>query len=102
MSGRTKAAVLAAVLAAVVVAAGFNTGVAQEAGQPMKMLTLVLEGNFRVKSACLFADKTPKAITEEQVKRIEFHPEYIVVIKQTGDGRVVPVHTIKEFTWEPS
>ncbi len=102
MSERTKAAVMATVLAAIVVATGFNTGAAQTAGQPTKMPTLVLEGNFRVKSACLFSDKTPKAITEEQVQRIEFHPEYIVLIKQTGDGRVVPVHTIREFTWEPS
>ena len=36
------------------------------------------------------------------VKRIEFHPEYIVLIGQTGSGRVIPVHAIKELTWEPS
>lgn len=68
-------------------------------GKPMAM---VLEGNFRVYYDCAFIDKTKKKDQEEQVNRIEFHPEYIVLFGQTGSGRVIPVHAIKELTWEQS
>ena len=63
------------------------------------MPTYVLEGNFRVHYDCAFADDTTKMHTEEQVKKIEFHPQYIVLFGQTSKGRVVPVHAIKELTW---
>ena len=71
-------------------------------GKMPKMLTFVVEGNFRVHYDCAFIDNTTKKDKEELIKKIEFHPEYIVLIKQTGDGRLVPVHAIKELTWEPS
>ena len=69
-----------------------------------KSLNLVLEGNFRVTCACAFndKDKTSQDIKEELVKKIEFHPEYIVLTNQYGGGRIIPVYSIKTFTWEPT
>ncbi|MBN1491034.1 MAG: hypothetical protein JXA69_14060, partial [Phycisphaerae bacterium] len=67
-----------------------------------KMMTFVIEGNFRVHYDCTFMDKTKKTDKEEQVQKIEFHPEYIVLFGQTHNGRVIPVHAIKELTWEQS
>lgn len=71
-------------------------------GQMPKMLTWVIEGNFRVHYDCAFMDSTKKKDKKEQVQKIEFHPEYIVLFGQTGDGQVIPVHAIKELTWEQS
>lgn len=72
-------------------------------GNMPKMLTLSVEGNFRVHYSCAFHDNSvQKKDKQEQVKRIEFHPEYIVLFGQTGDGRVIPVYSIKELTWEQS
>jgi Ethanolamine utilization protein EutJ (predicted chaperonin) len=65
-------------------------------------LTFVLEGNYRVQYECAFMDKTGAKDKEEQVKQIEFHPEYVVLINQTGSGRLVPVHAIKSLKWEQS
>ena len=99
MSRMTKIALLAAIVA-VFVLLNVNTTMAVN-GQG-KAMTMVLEGNYRVHYNCAFMDKTKKSDQEEQVHRIEFHPEYIVLIGQTGSGRVIPVHAIKELTWEPS
>jgi len=71
------------------------------AGQ-FKPLTLVMEGNFRVHYDCAFIDKTTKTDKEELIKKIEFHPEYVVLTNQYGGGRVIPVHAIKTLTWEPT
>jgi len=67
-----------------------------------KMATMVVEGNFRVHYDCAFQDNTKKKDKEEQVKKIEFHPQYIVLFGQTGSGRVIPIHALKELTWQPS
>jgi hypothetical protein len=69
-----------------------------------KPLTLVLEGNYRVTCACAYndKDKTSQDLKEELIKKIEFHPEYIVLTNQYGGGRVIPVYAIKTFTWEPT
>jgi len=89
-------------IAAALVVSTFTTSTAQMAPVQGKMLNWVLEGNYRVTYDCLFGDKTTKSETVEQVKRIEFHPEYIVTVDQNDAGRVVPIYTIKQFKWEPS
>ena len=97
---RTAKAILLAAVAAAFLLASFNTTMAGN-GRSQTM-TMALEGNYRVHYDCAFIDNTKKKDKEEQVKRIEFHPEYIVLIGQTGSGRVIPVHSIKELTWEQS
>ena len=103
MSTKLVAAVVLAVLAAVVVLTNLDgqRANAQMPGQ-MKTMTHVLEGNFRVHYDCAFIDNTTKKDKEELIKKIEFHPEYIVLVNQYGGGRVIPVHAIKELTWEPT
>lgn len=101
MSRRFKTGLVLAAIAAAVVVSSFSTGTAQTAGGGGG-LTWVLEGNYRVTTDCLFADKTTKSEKVEQVKRIEFHPEYIVIMDQNNAGRVVPVHAVKQLKWEPS
>ena len=97
MSHTTKVFLLVAVAAVFFMADSSPTVAAS--GQS---LTMSLEGNYRVYYDCAFMDKTKKKDKEEQVRRIEFHPEYIVLFGQTGSGRVIPVHAIKELTWEQS
>ena len=99
---------LVALLVGVFAAAQFHREPAAQAQMPgaggFKPLTLVMEGNFRVTCACAFNDKekTGQDIKEELIKKIEFHPEYIVLTNQYGGGRVIPVYSIKTFTWEPT
>ena len=104
MSTKLVAAVALAALAAVVVLTNLDGQRAANAQMPgqMKMVTRVLEGNFRVHYDCAFIDNTNKKDSEELIKKIEFHPEYIVLVNQYGGGRVIPVHAIKELTWEPT
>lgn len=97
---RTAKVILLAAIAAAFLLVSFNSTMAGN-GRSQTM-TMSLEGNYRVYYDCAFIDNTKKKDKEEQVKRIEFHPEYIVLIGQTGSGRVIPVHTIKELTWEQS
>ncbi len=105
MSRKATVIVLASVAAAFLLAGAYTTrpvsGQVRAANMP-KMMTMVLEGNYRVHYDCVFIDKSTKKDKEEQVNKIEFHPEYIVLIGQTGSGRVIPVHAIKELTWEQS
>jgi hypothetical protein len=102
MSRRVQAGAVLAVIVAALVVSTFTTSTAQMAGAPGKTLTWVLEGNYRVNYECLFADKATTSERVEQVKRVEFHPEYIVIMDQNGAGRVVPVHALKQLKWEPS
>jgi hypothetical protein len=102
MSASVKAGVALSLIAAALVVSSHTPTTAQTAATPGKALNWVLEGNYRVTMDCVFADKTTKSDRVEQVKRIEFHPEYIVVIDQTDAGRVVPVHALKQLKWEPS
>ena len=99
MSRKAKVVLLAAIAAALVLV---NLDTTMAVNGQSKMMTMVLEGNYRVHYDCAFIDKTAKKDKQEQVERIEFHPEYIVLIGQTGSGRVIPVHAIKELIWEPS
>ncbi len=100
MSHTTRVFLLVAVAAAVFLMADSRPTVA--ANGQSQPLTMSLEGNYRVSYDCVFMDKAEKKAQEEQVRRIEFHPEYIVLFGQTGSGRVIPVHAIKELTWEQS
>ncbi len=99
--------VLIALVVGVFVAAQLHrepTAQAQVAGVGgFKPLTLAVEGNFRVNCSCAYndKDKTSQDLKEELVKKIEFHPEYIVLHTQYGGGRIIPVYAIKTFTWEP-
>lgn len=102
MSSRIATGFVFAAIAAAVVVSSFTTSTAQPASGGGNGLTWVLEGNYRVTTDCLFGDKTTKSEKVEQVKRIEFHPEYIVIMDQNDAGRVVPVHAIKQLKWEPS
>lgn len=105
MSRAAKLGLLAAIVAAfVIVNLQSANDVRAQVSMPKmsKMATYVLEGNFRVHYDCAFPDNTKKKDKEEQVKKIEFHPQYIVLFGQTGSGRVIPVHAIKELTWEQS
>jgi len=102
MSNKAKVVVLAAVLAAVICVASFRSTQAQVGGMRGKQLTLVLEANYRVHLDLAFMDKTNEKSQEELIKRIEFHPEYVVLMDQHGGGRVVPVHAIKNLKWEQS
>ena len=102
MSNRVKAITVIAILAAVLVVANFQTSSAQLGGGQMKMLTRVLEGNYRVHYDCTFMDETNATDKMELVNKIEFHPEYLVLIDQNGSGRLIPVHAIKSVTWERS
>ena len=102
MSRRSKAGLFLAAIAAAVVASTFTTSTAQTAVSGGNPITRILEGNYRVTTDCVFADKTTKSDKVEQAKRIEFHPEYIVIIDQNDAGRLVPVHALKQLTWEPS
>ena len=104
MSTKLVAAVALAGLAAVLVLTNLDGQRAANAQMPgqMKMMTHVLEGNYRVHYNCAFIDNTKKTDKEELIKKIEVHPEYIVLINQYGGGRVIPVHAIKELTWEPT
>jgi len=104
MSRKLIAVVALITLATVVVLTNLDGQRAANAQMPgqMKMMTHVLEGNFRVHYDCAFIDNTKKSDKEELIKKIEFHPEYIVLINQYGGGRVIPVHAIKELTWEPA
>ncbi len=105
MSSKTIAIVLMAAAVAFLLGTLYTAepAQAQVGGMKMpKMVTMVLEGNFRVHYDCQFMDKTKKKGAEEQVKKIEFHSQYITLHGQTGSGRVIPVHTIRELTWEQS
>jgi hypothetical protein len=102
MSPRLKAGLVLAAIAAALVVSSFETTTAQTANGSGKVLTWVVEGNYRVAFDCAFPDKTTKSDKVEQVKRIEFHPEYIVIVDQNDSGRVVPVHSLKQLKWEPS
>ena len=102
MSTKLKAITLVAILAAILVVANFRTSSAQMGEGGVKMVTYVLESNYRVAYDCTFMDKTGDKSKMELVKRIEFHPEYVVLIDQNGAGRLIPVHAIKSITWEQS
>lgn len=102
---RTTALSVSVLALAVIVLASVFTGrpeaVAQVYGSGGSA-TQVVEGNFRVNYACYFADKSSDKQTQEQVKRIEFHNRYVVLIGQNGDGHLIPIHAIKTLHWEPS
>lgn len=100
MSRTAKLMALVAVAGAFVFV-NFDRSEAANGGGPAAM-TFVLEGNYRVYYDCVFTDKMTAKDKEEQVKRIEFHPEYVVLINQTGSGRLVPVYAIKSLRWEQS
>lgn len=102
MSVRLKAGMLLSVLATALLVSSFTATTAQTAGGPGRAHTAVLEGNYRVNLSCAFSDNTTTSERVERVQRIEFHPEYIVIIDQTDVGRVVPVHALKHLGWEPS
>ena len=102
MSNKVKAITLVAVLAAVLVVVNFKTGSAQINVGQMKVVTRVLEGNYRVHYDCTFMDETSAKDKMELVNKIEFHPEYLVLIDQNGSGRLIPVHAMKSVTWERS
>lgn len=102
MSRRVRTGLVLAAIAGALVASSFRATTAQTANGPAKGLTWVIEGNYRVSYDCVFADKTTKSNKVEQVKRIEFHPEYIVIVDQNDSGRVVPVHSLKQLEWNPS
>jgi hypothetical protein len=101
MSRATKYIALAAIAAAFVMVNTSRDTLAAGGAGPGG-LTFVLEGNYRVQYDCAFQDKTGGKSQEEQVKSIEFHPEYVVLMNQTGAGRLIPVHAIKSLKWEPS
>jgi hypothetical protein len=102
MSKKMAAIVGVTGLAAVVCLSTFRTSEAQVGRGGSGSLTPALEGNYRVYTDLAFMDKTSEKGQEELIKKIEFHPEYIVLIDQNGAGRVVPVHAIKNLKWEPS
>jgi len=102
MSTKTKGIVAAAVLAAVIAMASFRITRAQVGMGKLKTVTYVLEGNYRVHLDLAFIDNTGEKGQEELIKKIEFHPEYVVLMDQHGGGRVVPVHAIKNLKWEQS
>ncbi len=102
MSRHWKAGLVLAAIAGALVVSSFGTTTAQTPNGSAKPLTWVVEGNYRVSFDCAFADKTTKSDKIEQVKRIEFHPEYIVIVDQNDSGRVVPVHSLKQLKWDPS
>jgi hypothetical protein len=111
MSARLIALATVVALVGVFVGAQFHHEPSVQAQMPgssmggqFKPLTLVLEGNFRVTCECAFndKDKTGASLKEELIKKIEFHPEYIVLTNQYGGGRVIPVYAIKQLTWEPT
>ena len=109
MSVRAIALATVVALIGVFVGAQFHHEPAAQAQMPgpggqFRPLTLVLEGNFRVMCECAFndKDKTGASLKEELIKKIEFHPEYIVLTNQYGGGRVIPVYAIKQLTWEPT
>ncbi|HOA75590.1 MAG TPA: hypothetical protein PL151_19115 [Phycisphaerae bacterium] len=102
MSARASAGAALIVIAAVLVVLTRTPTTAQAPAAPGQALSRVVEGNYRVTFICVFADQTTKSEKVEQVRRIEFHPEYIVVIDHTDAGRVVPVHALAQFQWEPS
>jgi len=102
MSARGKVIASVMILAAVLVVANFQTSSAQPNMSNMKMATRVLEGNYRVHYDCIFMDETGNKGKMELVKRIEFHPEYVVLIDQNDAGQLIPVHSIKNLAWERS
>ena len=103
MLARWKTVVVMAALAALLVAANFRASEAQmPGGGQFRPLTMVLEGNYRVQFDCAFLDKTGSKGKMELVNKIEFHPEYVVLIDQNGAGQLIPVHAIKTLTWEKS
>ena len=102
MATRLKLASVVLVLAGVIWVVNHRTSEAQIARSMPNMPTQVLEGNYRVHYEMTFPDSTGAKGTEELVKRLEFHPSYLVLITQTGSGRVLPVHAIKHVTWEPA
>lgn len=102
MSTKAKFMLVTAVVAGALLVLNLRPSPAQVETGAGKMFTLVLEGNYRVKYDCTFMDKKSKTDKEELIKKIEFHPEYVVLMNQYGGGRLIPVHAIKELTWEPS
>lgn len=89
-------------IAAALVVFSMTTSTAQVAGAPDDTLSQVVEGNYRVLYDLVLPDRTTKSERAELVKRIELHPEYIVIVDQHGVGRVVPVHSLPQLRWEPS
>lgn len=71
---------------------------APEAATP----TRVLEGNYRVTLDFVLADKVTKSDRMEQVRRIEFHPDYVIIFDANDVGRMIPVHSIGQLRWDPS
>ena len=103
MSARSKTIGAMAVLGMILAAGSFRASEAQmPGGGQFKPLTMVLEGNYRVQYDCAFLDKTGGKGKMELVNKIEFHPEYVVLIDQNGAGQLIPVHAIKTLTWEKS
>lgn len=64
--------------------------------------TRVIEGAYHVTVDFVSPDRGTKSDRIEQVKRIEFNPEYIVIFEQNDAGRVIPVHSIGQLRWDPS
>jgi hypothetical protein len=100
MSGRTSLILAVIVLAAVLAIAGLNQAWAQVAGNAgsdlaNQTLSQVLIGNYRVFGVDISANGPL-----DQVRRIELHEQYVVLIDYTGAGRVIPISQIKHLRWE--
>jgi hypothetical protein len=101
MFGRTSLILSAMVLVSVLAIACLNRASAQGTGNTGpgpadQTLSQVLTRNFRVS-----LDVGSGASRLDQIRRIEFHEQYVVMIDYAGAGRVVPVSQIKQLTWEP-
>ncbi len=99
MHGKTATILAIITLAAVVVFTGSNYAGAQLTGSPPtstdRALSQVLVGNYRV-----FGDIFGN-MPVDQIRRIEFHEQYVILIDYTGAGRVVPISQFKQIRWEP-
>ena len=58
--------------------------------------TQILNGNFRVT-----LDTGMGLLPIDQVIRMEFHEQYVMIFDFRNSGRLVPVSQIRQLTWEP-
>jgi len=58
--------------------------------------TQILNGNFRV-----MLDAGMGLTPIDQVIRMEFHEQYVMIFDFRSSGRLVPMSQIRQLTWEP-
>ena len=59
-----------------------------------------LSGNFTVYCDLVTSDTGGQTGKIDDVSKIEFHEQYVIVVSRNGAGKLVPVSQIKVLRWD--